>query len=214
MRCTGAVVENDVSNELNISVMKRHFENLTAKVGRVIRHWWLLMLAGILCVAAGIVVFVFPMESYLTLAIIFGVLMLIVGAAQLIIASTSGNYLAMKGYVVVGGVLDLILGIFLCVYPAVTVVLLPIMLGLWMMYHSFMIIAFGGDLETFKIDGSVWVIVGGILLLILSFLVLVNPFSVGMTTVIVLTGIGLIVFGCLLCGESFLLRRVHEYFER
>lgn len=194
--------------------MKRHFENLTAKAGRVIRHWWLLMLAGILCVAAGIAVFVFPMESYMTLSIILGVLMVITGAAQLIIASTSGNYLAMKGYVIVGGILDLILGIFLCVYPAVTVVLLPIMLGIWMMYHSFMLIAFGGDLDTFKINGSGWVILGGVLLLILSFLVLVNPFSVGITTVIVLTGVGLIVFGFLLCGESVLLRRIHETFER
>ena len=193
--------------------MKRHFENLVAKVGRVIRHWWLLMLAGILCVAAGIVVFVFPLESYMTLSILFGVLMMIVGAAQLIIASTSGNYLAMKGYVITGGILDLILGIFLCVYPAVTVVLLPIMLGIWMMYHSFMIIAFGGDLETFRIGGSGWVILGGVLLLLLSVLVLVNPFSAGIATVIVLTGVGLIVFGCLLCGESLLLRRVHERFE-
>ena len=193
--------------------MKRHFENLTAKAGRVIRHWWLLMLAGILCIAAGIAVFVFPMESYMTLSIIFGVLMLITGAAQLIIASTSGNYLAMKGYVVVGGVLDLLLGIFLCVYPAVTVVLLPIMLGIWMMYHSFMIIAFGGDLDTFRINGSGWVTMGGLLLLVLSFLVLVNPFSVGIATVIVLTGVALIVFGFLLCGESVLLRRIHETFD-
>ena len=153
------------------------------------------------------------MESYMTLSIIFGVLMLITGAAQLIIASTSGNYLAMKGYVVVGGVLDLLLGIFLCVYPAVTVVLLPIMLGIWMMYHSFMIIAFGGDLDTFRINGSGWVMMGGILLLVLSFLVLVNPFSVGIATVIVLTGVALIVFGFLLCGESVLLRRIHETFD-
>lgn len=193
--------------------MKRHFENLTAKVGRVIRHWWLLMIAGLLCIAAGVVVFVFPMDSYLTLSIIFGVLMLIVGAAQLIIASTSGNYLAMRGYVIVGGILDLLLGIFLCAYPAVTVVVLPIMLGIWLMYHSFMIIAFGGDMETFRLDGSVWVILGGILLLLLSFLVLVNPFSVGIATVVILTGVGLILFGCLLCCESVLLRRVHELVE-
>ena len=193
--------------------MKRHFENLTAKVSRVIKHWWLLMLAGILCVAAGIAVFVFPMESYMTLSIIFGVLMVITGISQLIIASTSGNYLAMRGYVIVGGILDLILGIFLCVYPAVTVVLLPIMLGIWMMYHRFMIIAFGGDLDTFRINGSGWAILGGILLLVLSFLVLVNPFSVGIATVIVLTGVALIVFGFLLCGESVLLRRIHETFD-
>lgn len=193
--------------------MKRHFDNLTAKVGRVIKHWWLMMLAGILCIAAGVVVFVFPMQSYLTLAILFGILMILVGAAQLVIASSSGNYLAMKGYMIAGGVLDLFLGIFLCVYPSVSALLIPIMLGIWLMYHSFMMIAFGGDLDTFKVGGSGWVVFGGILLLILSILVLVNPFSAGIATVIVFTGIGLIVFGCLLCGQSALLRRIHERFE-
>ena len=193
--------------------MKRHFDNLTAKVGRVIKHWWLMMLAGILCIAAGLVVFIFPMQSYLTLAILFGILMILVGAAQLVIASTSGNYLAMKGYMIAGGILDLFLGLFLCVYPSVTVVLIPIMLGIWLMYHSFMMIAFAGDLDTFNVNGSGWVVFGGILLLILSILVLVNPFSAGIATVIVFTGIGLILLGCLLCGQSVLLKRVHERFE-
>ena len=193
--------------------MKRHFDNLTAKVGRVIKHWWLMMLAGILCIAAGLVVFIFPMQSYVTLAILFGILMILVGAAQLVIASASGNYLAMKGYVIAGGVLDLFLGIFLCIYPSVTVLLIPIMLGIWLMYHSFMMIAFGGDLDTFNVGGSGWVVFGGILLLILSILVLVNPFSAGIATVIVFTGIGLILFGALLCGQSVLLKKVHERFE-
>ena len=193
--------------------MKRHFDNLTAKVGRVIKHWWLMMLAGILCIAAGLVVFIFPMQSYLTLAILFGILMLLVGAAQLVIASTSGNYLAMKGYMIAGGILDLFLGLFLCVYPSVTVLLIPIMLGIWLMYHSFMMIAFAGDLDTFNVNGSGWVVFGGIILLILSILVLVNPFSAGIATVIVFTGIGLILLGCLLCGQSVLLKRVHERFE-
>lgn len=193
--------------------MKRHFDNLTAKAGRVVKHWWLMMLAGILCIAAGVAVFIFPMESYMALSILFGVLMVLVGAAQLIIASTSGNYLAMKGYVIAGGILDLLLGLFLCIYPAVTVVLLPIMLGIWMMYHSFMIIAFAGDLDTFKLSGSGWVTFGGILLLILSILVLVNPFGAGIATVIVFTGIGLILFGALLCGQSTLLKKVHEVIQ-
>ena len=193
--------------------MKRHFENLMSKAARAIKHWWLLLLSGLLCIVAGILVFIFPMESYMTLSILFGVLMLIVGAAQLIIASTSGNYLAMRGYVIAGGILDLLLGIFLCLYPAVTVVLLPIMLGIWMMYHSFMIIAFGGDLETFKIGGSAWVTIGGILLLLLSILILVNPFSAGVATVIVLTGVGLLVFGLLLCAEANMLRQIHVNFD-
>ncbi|MBQ7899711.1 MAG: DUF308 domain-containing protein [Bacteroidales bacterium] len=190
--------------------MKRHFENLTNKVSRAIKHWWLLMLAGLLCVAMGIVVFVFPLESYVTLAILFGVLMLVVGAAQLIIASSSGNYLAMRGYVIVGGVLDLILGIFLCIYPYVTLMVLPIMMGIWMMYHSFMIIAFGGDMETFKLGGSGLVIAGGIVLLLLSILVLVNPLGAGVTTVVVIAGVGLLVFGGLLCALSLKMKDIDK----
>lgn len=194
--------------------MKRHFENLTERAGRAVQHWWLMMLAGILCFALGIAVFVFPLQSYVTLSILAGILMLLVGAAQLIIASTSGNYLAMRGYMLVGGVIDLILGLLLCVYPGVTMALLPVMLGIWMMYHSFMMIAFGGDLETFRVKGSGWTILGGVLLLALSFVVLVNPFSAGIAAVIVLSGVGLIVFGILLCWGAKIFKDIDKSFER
>ena len=194
--------------------MKRHFENLTERAGRAVQHWWLMMLAGILCFALGIAVFVFPLQRYVTLSILAGILMLLVGAAQLIIASTSGNYLAMRGYMLVGGVIDLILGLLLCVYPGVTMALLPVMLGIWMMYHSFMMIAFGGDLETFRVKGSGWTILGGVLLLALSFVVLVNPFSAGIAAVIVLSGVGLIVFGILLCWAAKIFKDIDKSFER
>ena len=194
--------------------MKRHFENLTSKAGRAVRHWWLMMAAGILTVAAGIAVFVFPMESYVALSILIGILMLAVGAAQLIVALTSGNYLAMRGYMVVGGIIDVLLGLFLCVYPGVTFALLPVMLGIWMMYHSFMMISFGGDLETFNIGGSTSVAVGGILLLLLSIMVLANPFSAGVATVVVIAGLGLIVLGLLLCWLALKLKNIHLNFEK
>lgn len=192
--------------------MKRHFENLAAKASRVIRHWWLMLIAGILCIAAGIFVFVFPVESYVTLSILFGVLMLLVGAGQLIIASTSGNYLMMKGYFIVGGILDLILGIFLCVYPGVTLVVLPFMMGLWLMYHSFMLISFGGDMDTFKISGSASVVILGILILLLSVFVLLNPFSAGVVTVLVVAGAGLILLGITFCMVASKLKEIKKEF--
>lgn len=194
--------------------MKRHFENLTNKVSRAVQHWWLMLLAGILCVVLGIIVFVFPLESYVTLSILTGVVMLIVGAAQLIIASTSGNYLAMRGYMVVGGVIDLLLGIFLCVYPGVTLAILPIMMGIWMMYHSFMMIAFGGDLDTFRISGGGTVIFGGVILLLLSILVLANPFRAGIAAVIVVAGVGFLLLGILLCWMAMKLKTIHMYAEK
>ncbi|MBQ2965573.1 MAG: DUF308 domain-containing protein [Bacteroidales bacterium] len=193
--------------------MRTHFDILTLKASRVIRHWWLYMLCGILCMVAGIAVFIFPMESYMTMGLLFGILMLFVGAAQLIVASSSGNYLAMKGYVIVGGILDLIMGIILCINPAVSLVLMPVLLGIWMLYHSFMIMAFGGDMETFRIDGSGWTIAGGALLMLLSIFVLVNPMSAGVATVVTLAGVGLIVFGLLLCVLSFKLKDLHRVLD-
>lgn len=189
--------------------MKRHFEHLTSRVARTVKHWWLMLIAGLLCIAMGVVVFVFPMQSYVTLAILFGVLMLVVGATQLAVAYMSGNYLAMRGYMIVGGALDLILGIFLCVYPNVTILIIPVLVGLWLMYHSFMIIAWGGDMETFNLGGSGLVIVGGILLLLFSIFILINPLSAGIATVVVLTGIGLIIFGILTSVLALKLKNIH-----
>jgi uncharacterized membrane protein HdeD (DUF308 family) len=84
------------------------------------------------------------------------------------------------------------------------------MLGIWMMYHSFMIIAFGGDLDTFNVKGNGLVIASGIVLLILSILILMNPFRAGIPAVIILTGVGLLVFGIILGIMSFKLRDIHN----
>ena len=194
--------------------MKRHFENLTERASRAVKHWWLLMVAGILCIIAGICVFVVPLESYVTLSVLFGILMLLTGAAQLVIASSSGNYLMMRGYFIVGGVLDVILGIFLCVYPGVSLVVLPVMMGLWLMYNSFVIISFGGDMDTFKLSGGGMVMILGILLLVLSIFVLLNPFSVGVTTVLIVAGVGLILFGLILFAISLKVKDIYKLVNR
>ena len=194
--------------------MKQHIENISKKIGRTIRHWWLMLVVGILSVIAGILVFVFPLETYVTLSILFGVLMIIVGAAQLILSSSSNNYLMMRGYFIVGGVLDVLLGLFLCLYPGITIFLLPILLGIWMLYHSFMIIAFGGDLDTFDAGGHGFVVGSGILLLILAILILMNPFSAGIAAVVVLTGVGLVVFGLILIMLSVRLRDLHKVIQQ
>ena len=87
------------------------------------------------------------------------------------------------------------------------------MMGFWMMYNSFVLIGFSGDFDTFGVPGSGWVIGGGILLLILSILVLVNPFGAGIATVVLLAGAGLVVFGILLISLSMKLKYVHRDFD-
>ena len=62
--------------------MNNLFDKVAERAGKTIRHWWLYLLTGILSIAAGIIVFCNPLESYLTLSLMFGVLMLISGIAR------------------------------------------------------------------------------------------------------------------------------------
>ena len=129
------------------------FDEILKSAGKVVRRWWLGLILGVLLVVAGIVVFCNPVESYMALSVMFGVLMLLSGLSELVVSLGSRNYFMMRGYSIVGGILDLLLGIFLCVYPQVTLVVLPVVIGIWLLYHSFMIIGFGGDLSAFRLPG-------------------------------------------------------------
>jgi uncharacterized membrane protein HdeD (DUF308 family) len=65
-------------------------------------------------------------------------------------------------------------------------------------------------MENFRLRGSGMTIFGGVMLLLLSIMVLINPFGAGVATVIVITGVGLICFGSLLCMTSIKFRDIHK----
>lgn len=193
--------------------MENFFNRVADKASKTIRHWWLFMITGTLSIIAGIVVFCKPIESYLTLSIMFGILMLVSGIVELAVSGTSRNYFTTRGYNIINGILNLLLGLFLCCYPGVTVVMLPVFLGVWMMFNSFTIIGLGSDMDSFRVRGSGWVIAGGVILLLLSLGITFFPLTLGTASVIVLTGCLLIVFGIIVIALSLRLRGIHEHFR-
>ena len=193
--------------------MESLFNRMAEKASKTVRHWWLYMLTGILSIIAGIIVFCNPIESYLTLSIMFGILMLISGIVELVVSATSRNYFTTRGYSIANGILNLILGIFLCCYPRVTMLALPVILGVWMLLNSFTIIGLGSDMDSFRVRGSGWVIAGGVILLLLSLGITFFPLTLGTASVVILTGCAFIFFGALLIALSIRLRRIHEHFR-
>ena len=200
-------------NQLNQFDMDNLFDKVTERAGKTIRHWWLFMTTGILAIIAGIVVFCNPLDSYLALSLMFGILMVVYGIAELVISSTSRNYFTSRGYSIVNGILNLLLGIFLCCWPRVTLVALPVILGVWTMFNSFTIIGLGSDMDSFRVKGAGWVIACGVILLLLSLGITLYPLTIGTVAVIVLTGTVLILFGALTIALSLRLRRIHEHFR-
>lgn len=186
---------------------------MAERAGKTIRHWWMFLVTGLLSIIAGIIVFSKPAESYLTLSVMFGVLMLVTGIVELTVSITSNNYFMTRSYRIIGGILDLLIGLFLCVYPSVTLVILPVILGIWLMFHSFMIIGFGSDMDSMRVKGSGWTVALGVIMLILSLAIVMCPLTIGTASVVVLTGCAFIVFGIILIILSIRLRRIHEHFR-
>ncbi len=187
---------------------------ITCRAAKTVRNWWMLLIAGLLIIAAGIAVFFYPESSYAALSVIFGLVMLLTGVTELVVAVSSRNWFMVRGYNIVGGILDLLVGIMLCAWPQVTMATLPFVLGIWLIYHSFMVIGLAGDMSALRVSGSGWMIFGGILMLLFAIMIVLRPFSLGVDVIVVLLGTGLIVFGAVLVGASCRLSRVHKYFRK
>lgn len=190
--------------------MANIFTELKERTCRNVKHWWLLLACGILCAICGIVVFCNPVKSYITISIVFGIVMLLNGIVELITAVTSRNLFLLRGYNIMGGMLDLFIGLFLCAFPRLTLDLLPIILGVWLLYHSFMIMGLGSDLKAIRTPGSSLLFIGGVVMLIIAILALFSN-SFGTNLVVILTGTAFVIFGIILSSIALELRKANRY---
>ncbi len=189
--------------------MENFPDKIIEKAGKAVKNWWLLLISGILVTVASIVVFCYPVESFVALSLLFGIMLLVNGICELVTSVSSHNLFLMRSSSIAGGIMDVFLGIFLVCYPNITIVALPIILGIWMLYSSFQAIGMGNDLKLFNVPGMGWLTAGGVLMLLLSVLVLIMPLTIGRATVVLCTGVALLFRGVLMIAVSLKLRKLH-----
>ena len=180
---------------------------------RAIRHWWLLLLVGVLLLAVGVAIFFYPQQSYLGLAVLFGWLIFFSGVFETALAATSRHFITGRGWMLAGGVIEIILGLILISNVAISEVALPIVLGFWLLMRSFSTIGLGGDMTTLGIHGAGWTIFTGILLLLCSLWILLQPLVFGSTAVLVWVGVSLLFAGAGACSMAFQLRHAHHVLD-
>lgn len=132
------------------------------------RHWSYLIM-GIILLIAGIYVIANPLIAPATLAIIFIVSTFTVGVTRI------GEYMANKGGagLLVIGILNIIFGLIFVFNFFVTVILMPLLAGIWLLVWGVfeVITAF----STRKITGHWWIfLIIGILSVILGFIMVFN----------------------------------------
>jgi len=168
--------------------------NLLGKVTRTVKHWWLFVILGILMIIGGIWVFRTPLESYVGLSIIFSIMVFVSGTFDVAFSLSNRDILKDWGWHLTGGILKVLLGIVLVIYPGISIVALPMILGFWLMFGAVSIMSGALNLKHYHISGWGWLLLLGILLMIFSFMVLADPI-LGGETIVIMTGIAIVLYG-------------------
>ena len=94
-----------------------NFSTLIENSKRAVRYWWLLLIIGIALFVVGILVFVYPTQSYLGMSLLFGWLMLISGILEVVLSSVNKHFITGRGWMLAGGIIEIVLGIILIANP-------------------------------------------------------------------------------------------------
>src|SRR5215475_16161502 len=160
--------------------------------------WWLLLLRGIAGIIFGILAFVWPGITLLTLAILYGAFAFVDGVLSLIAAFTGSAKPVPTWWLVVVGLLGIAAGLLTFLWPGITALVLILFIGGWAIAHGIFEIIGAIQLRK-EIDNEWMLILGGALSVLFGVLVLAMP-GLGALSLVWAIGAYSIVFGALLVG--------------
>ncbi len=183
------------------------------RYGNFSRSWWLAMLTGIVLFIIGLLVFGYPGQSYIAMSLVFGIVILVSGIVQLVMAASERN-LPARGWVITGGIIEAIIGLILTFYPAVSAATLPYFLGFWLIFRGINLLSLTTGMRANNIPGMGWTIFLAVLLFVCAVFILLNPIVYGIGAVVIWVGVSFIVAGVSLFIFSFQLRNIRNRVSR
>ena len=182
--------------------------NLINDIQYSVKNWWWFLVSGLLFIATGIAIYASPAASYVSLSIVFSILMITNGFSQIVFSSSNSNVLKGWGWILVSGIIDVALGTYLLLYPAVTMVTLPYFVGFWLIFRSFYLMGTSFDLQALGVSGWGWFLFGGILMLVLGGVIVYYP-AAGVVSIVAFSGSAFIVGGFMNIYLAFALKAVN-----
>ncbi|SHM64574.1 Uncharacterized membrane protein HdeD, DUF308 family [Chitinophaga jiangningensis] len=187
--------------------------NLFNAIRSNVKYWWLYLVNGIIFLIAGFVVFSNPFSSYVLLSIFFAVTLFVSGFAEIIFAVSNRQHMYGWGWSLASGIIDLVVGLLLMIYPSVSMAVIPIFLGFWFLFRGISLIVFSIQLSMEKIPNWGWLLVGGIILIMLAVFILDNP-ALGVATILGIVAASFWMAGVLAIIFAFRLRHVKKEFKK
>src|SRR5216683_628764 len=110
-------------------------------VDRLGSRWWLFLIRGLLALAFGIALLVFPIAGLFVIAILFGAYALVDGLLALVAATRMRHEAGSWGWLLLEGVVGILAGISAAIWPGLAVLTLAILLGAWAIVTGILAIA-------------------------------------------------------------------------
>src|SRR5215470_14355604 len=154
--------------------------------------WWLLLLRGIAAVLFGVLAFIWPGLTLVTLVLLYGAFALVDGVISLVAAFTGSAKPVPTWWLVVVGLLGIAAGIVTFAWPGITAILLVLIIGAIQLRK--------------EIDNEWMLILGGALSVLFGLIVLIAP-GAGALGLIWVIGSYSIVFGILFIALALRLRK-------
>ena len=170
-------------------------KTLFDEMEHAVKNWWLSLILGIL--------------YNIALSVIFSISMLISGIIEIIFSISNRRGISSWGWYLAGGIIDLILGIYLVAYPLLSMEVIPFIVAFWMMFRGFSATGYSMDLKRYGTREWGWYMGFGILAIICSLIILWQP-AVGALYVIYMLAFTFLIIGFFRVMLSFELKSLHK----
>ncbi len=185
-------------------------KNIFQTFSESIKHWYIPLIIGILLIILGIYVLTIPLETYITLAIIFSISFIISGLFDIVFSIQNHKILKGWGWYLISGILSFAMGIYLIAYPEIPMSLLPFVIGFTLLFRSFLLLGFSFDLKDLRILSWGNLALLSVLGILFSILLIANPFFTSISLV-ALTAMSFIFVGIATVKLSFDLKKIKDY---
>ncbi len=170
------------------------------------KNWWLLLLRGIAAIAFGILAFLWPGLTLLTLALLWGAYAMADGVLALVAAvSGTRTEIAPRWWLALVGTAGILAGLLAFVWPVMTAQVLLLFIAGWSIVIGLLQI-FGAIRLRHEIEGEWLLILSGLLSVTFGLVLIVQP-GAGALAVVWLIGLFSILAGCDYIALAFRLKK-------
>jgi len=169
------------------------------------RSWWLLLLRGIAAVAFGVLTFIWPQISLVSLILVYGIYALVDGVLALIAAIRGGGF-APRWWLALGGMISILAAGVAFAWPGLTALVLVYLIGFWSILRGVLEIV--GAIRLRNEIANEWSLGAAGALSVIFGLILVFMPGAGALGLLWLIAAWAVLFGLLLIWVAFKVRKL------